>query len=133
MNCRLQNTVGLKSTSTIQPTKSNKENIIPEKPTKVKVKSESVKKPKKARIKISFDEIVRRLNAVGLIRGTNEPSFTICEILAEQDMQEMNYDKLFMRSQLPPQTFSQIIFDLSTKKIIDFDAKTDIVSIRTSK
>jgi len=98
-----------------------------------KVKSKSIKKMKKVRVKIPFDELIHRLNDVGLIRGTNEPYFTICEILAKKKEQEMNYDALFIKSQLPPQTFSEIIFDLSTKKILDFDAKTDIVSIRTSK
>jgi predicted flap endonuclease-1-like 5' DNA nuclease len=121
------------SMETVSAAKSKVENVIPENPTKVKVKSKSSKKPKKVRKKISLDELTRRLNAVGLIRGTNESSYTICEILVEQDTQEMNYDALFIRSQLPPQTFSQIIFDLSTKKIIDFDSKTDIVSLRTSK
>jgi len=123
----------VKFAETIKPTNTNEEKLIPIRPTQVKAKSESIKKPKKAKIKISFDEIVHILNAVGLIRGTHEPYFTICEILAEQDQQEMNYDALFMKSQVPPQTFSQIIFDLSTKKILDFDAKTDIVGIRTSK
>jgi predicted flap endonuclease-1-like 5' DNA nuclease len=118
---------------TKEPTNTNEDQLTPISPTQVKAKSESKKKTKKAKIKISFDEIVHRLNTVGLIRGTSEPYFTICEILVEQDTQEMNYDALFMKSQLPPQTFSQIIFDLSTKKILDFDAKTDIVSIRTSK
>jgi predicted flap endonuclease-1-like 5' DNA nuclease len=113
--------------------KAKVENVIPENPTKVKAKSKSSKKPKKVRKKISLEEVVRRLSAVGLIRGTNESAYTICEILVEQDIQEMNYDTLFKRTQLPPQTFSQIIFDLSTKKIIDFDAKTDIVSLRTSR
>jgi len=123
----------IKSEETIEPVKSNEEKLVPINPTEVKVKSKSIKKLKKVKIKIPFDELVHRLNDVGLIRGTNEPYFTICEILTEQDPQEMNYDALFMKSQLPPQTFSQIIFDLSTKKILDFDAKTDIVSIRTSK
>ncbi|WP_287584440.1 helix-hairpin-helix domain-containing protein [Candidatus Borrarchaeum sp.] len=98
-----------------------------------KVKSKSIKKMKKVRVIIPFDELIHRLNDVGLIRGTNDPYFTICEILAENKEQEMNYDTLFIKSQLPPQTFSEIIFDLSTKKILDFDAKTDTVSIRTFK
>jgi len=123
-------------TETMEAIKPSEEEIInsvdPVDLKDAKVKSKSIKKMKKVRVKIPFDELVHRLNDVGLIRGTNEPYFTICEILAENDEQEMNYDTLFIKSQLPPQTFSEIIFDLSTKKILDFDAKTDTVTIRTS-
>jgi len=123
-------------TETMEAVNSSDESIKTVDPVDLKdtkVKSESIKKMKKVRVKIPFDELVHRLNDVGLIRGTNEPYFTICEILAENDEQEMNYDTLFIKTQLPPQTFSEIIFDLSTKKILDFDAKADTVSIRTSK
>ena len=123
----------IQSEETIESIDSKEEEVISTNQIEVEIKSESIKKMKKVRVKIPFDELVHRLNDVGLIRGTNEPYFTICEILAENNEQEMNYDTLFIKSQLPPQTFSEIIFDLSTKKILDFDVKTDTVSIRTSK
>jgi predicted flap endonuclease-1-like 5' DNA nuclease len=94
--------------------------------TSAEIESESIEQPKTT-FHISFEEVVERLTAVGLLRGGNESYYIVCETLARHDPQEMNYDALFMKSNLNPQTFSQIIFDLTTKKIIDFDAKTEKV------
>ena len=83
------------------------------------------------RRKVSFEKIAERLTAVGLIRVGSEPFYIVCEILAKHDLQEMNYDTLFIKSNLHPQTFSQIIFDLASKKIIDFDGRTEKVRFWT--
>ncbi|MFX1519825.1 MAG: helix-hairpin-helix domain-containing protein [Promethearchaeota archaeon] len=96
------------------------------------IESESIKQPKTT-FYISFDEIVERLKAVGLLRESNESYYIICEILARHDPQEMTYDALFIKSNLNPQIFSQIIFDLATKKIINFDTKTEKVRFQSPK
>ncbi|WP_287585472.1 helix-hairpin-helix domain-containing protein [Candidatus Borrarchaeum sp.] len=82
---------------------------------------------------ISHNEIMERLDDVGIIRGVNEYYYRVCEILVDQNPQEIKYDALVDKSNLYPHAFSQIIFDLTTKKIIDFDVKTEIIRFWTEK
>lgn len=111
---------------------SSTEKLVPAELTDAEIDSKSTEKLKDKYI-FSLDEIVNKLKTVGLLRAGSESYYTICEILTRQDFQEMNYDALFMKSNLPPQTFSQIIFDLVSKKILVFDVKADIVHFQPSK